>query len=80
MAEAGAVLVPGRLLADITRSLPGQPVDLATDGARVQLTCGTARSASSASKYCIPWKLKRLAMTEVGSRWIAVLKSRTLPL
>src|SRR5947209_10846845 len=43
VAEAGAVLVPGRLLADITRSLPGQPVDLATDGARVQLTCGTAR-------------------------------------
>src|SRR5579884_1401782 len=32
VAEAGAVLVPGRLLADITRSLPDQPVDLATDG------------------------------------------------
>src|SRR3954471_13303230 len=43
VAEAGAVLVPGRLLADITRSLPAQPVELATDGARVQLTCGTAR-------------------------------------
>ena len=43
VAEAGAVLVPGRLLADITRSLPGQPVDVATDGTRVQLTCGTAR-------------------------------------
>jgi DNA polymerase-3 subunit beta len=43
VAEAGAVLVPGRLLADITRSLPAQPVDLATDGSRVQVTCGTAR-------------------------------------
>src|SRR5262249_35001496 len=43
VAEAGAVLVPGRLLADITRSLPGQPVDLATDGPRRQLTCGSAR-------------------------------------
>jgi DNA polymerase III subunit beta len=43
VAEAGAVLVPGRLLADITRSLPPQPVDLATDGSRVQLTCGSAR-------------------------------------
>jgi DNA polymerase III subunit beta len=43
VAEAGAVLVPGRLLADITRSLPGQPVDLATDGSRVQLSCGSAR-------------------------------------
>ena len=43
VAEAGAVLVPGRLLADITRSLPGQPVELMTDGSRVQLTCGSAR-------------------------------------
>ena len=43
VAEAGSVLVPGRLLADITRSLPGQPIDLATDGSRVQLSCGTAR-------------------------------------
>src|SRR3954453_3311092 len=43
VAEAGVVLVPGRLLADITRSLPGQPVELATDGTRVQLTCGSAR-------------------------------------
>jgi DNA polymerase-3 subunit beta len=43
VAEAGSVLVPGRLLADITRSLPGQPVDLATDGTRVQLSCGSSR-------------------------------------
>ena len=43
VSEAGAVLVPGRLLADITRSLPGQPVDLVTDGTRVQLSCGSAR-------------------------------------
>jgi DNA polymerase III subunit beta len=36
--------VPGRLLADISRSLPaGAPVDLATDGSRVQLSCGSAR-------------------------------------
>jgi DNA polymerase III subunit beta len=43
VSEAGAVLVPGRLLADITRSLPGQPVDLDTEGTRVQLSCGSAR-------------------------------------
>ena len=43
VAEAGSVLVPGRLLADITRSLPDQPVDLTTDGTRLQLSCGTAR-------------------------------------
>ena len=44
VSEAGSILVPGRLLADISRSLPaGQPVDLATDGSRVQLSCGSAR-------------------------------------
>jgi len=30
--EEGAVLVSGRLLAEIVRSLPAKPVDLATDG------------------------------------------------
>jgi DNA polymerase III subunit beta len=43
VAEAGAILVPGRLLADITRSLPPQPIDLATDGSRVVLSCGSSR-------------------------------------
>jgi DNA polymerase-3 subunit beta len=43
VAEAGSVLVPGRLLAEITRSLPGQPIDLATDGSRLVLTCGSSR-------------------------------------
>ena len=41
--ETGRVLVPGRLLADIVRSLPAQPVDLRLEGARVVLTCGSAR-------------------------------------
>jgi DNA polymerase-3 subunit beta len=41
--EAGRVLVPGRLLADIARSLPAQPVDLRVEGSRVVLTCGAAR-------------------------------------
>jgi DNA polymerase-3 subunit beta len=39
------VLVPGRLLADITRSLPAQPVEVATDGSRVIVTCGSATFA-----------------------------------
>ncbi len=41
--EAGKVLVPGRLLSDIVRSLPAQPVDLRVEGTRVVLTCGPAR-------------------------------------
>ncbi len=41
---AGTVLVAGRLLSDISRNLPtGKPVDVATDGTKVQVTCGTSR-------------------------------------
>src|SRR5690242_3234945 len=40
--EEGAVLVSGRLLAEIVRSLPTKPVDLATDGTRATLKCGSA--------------------------------------
>jgi DNA polymerase III subunit beta len=43
VAEAGSILVPGRLLAEITRSLAPQPIDLATDGSRVVLSCGSSR-------------------------------------
>jgi DNA polymerase-3 subunit beta len=43
VAEGGSVLVPGRLLAEITRSLPPSPIDLATDGTRVVVTCGASR-------------------------------------
>lgn len=41
--DGGTVLVSGKLLADICRSLPGKPVDVATDGSRVSLTCGASR-------------------------------------
>jgi DNA polymerase-3 subunit beta len=40
--ERGEALVSGRLLAEITRSLPARPVDISTDGARATLTCGSA--------------------------------------
>lgn len=43
IAEPGTVLVSGRLLADITRALPAKPVDVVLDGARVAITCGSAR-------------------------------------
>lgn len=41
--EPGRALVSGRLLAEITRSLPARPVEMRTDGARVAVTCGSAR-------------------------------------
>jgi DNA polymerase III subunit beta len=40
--EAGTVLVSGRLLAEIVRSLPARPVNLVTDGTRATLKCGSA--------------------------------------
>jgi DNA polymerase III subunit beta len=41
--DPGVALVSGRLLADISRSLPARPVDLTTDGAKVVVTCGSSR-------------------------------------
>ena len=38
----GTVLVSGRLLADIARSLPPQPVQLESEGTRLAITCGRA--------------------------------------
>ena len=43
IAEEGSALVSGRLLADIGRSLPAQPVDVTADSGKVQLTCSSAR-------------------------------------
>lgn len=40
--EDGTALVPGRLLAEITRSLPALDVEVATEGDMVGLTCGSA--------------------------------------
>jgi len=43
IASPGSVLVSGRLLSDITKSLPAKPVDVSVDGTRVALSCGSAR-------------------------------------
>jgi DNA polymerase-3 subunit beta len=42
VAEEGTVLVPGRLLAEITRSLPALAADFESDGDVVNLNCGSA--------------------------------------
>ncbi|MBG0826975.1 DNA polymerase III subunit beta [Planomonospora sp. ID67723] len=41
--EPGVVLVSGKLLAEITRALPAQPVDFVVDGMKAVVTCGSAR-------------------------------------
>ncbi|HEY0773313.1 MAG TPA: DNA polymerase III subunit beta [Nocardioidaceae bacterium] len=43
VSDEGRALVSGRLLADICRSLPAKPVEMSIDGAKVSLTCGSAR-------------------------------------
>src|SRR5882757_473908 len=42
-ATPGSALVSGRLLADISRALPPHPVDVAVEGARLTIACGSAR-------------------------------------
>ena len=41
--EIGRVLVPGRLLAEISRALPNKPVSFTLDGNRVLVTAGSAK-------------------------------------
>lgn len=43
VSEPGTVLVSGRLLAEISRALPGKPVDVVLDGTKVTVTCGASR-------------------------------------
>lgn len=43
VSEKGTVLVSGRLLAEISRALPAQPVDVVLDGTKVTVTCGPSR-------------------------------------
>jgi len=43
IASPGAVLVSGRLLSDITRSLPPKPVEVSVVGSRMLLNCGSAK-------------------------------------
>ena len=50
VSDEGEALVSGRLLADISRSLPNRDVHLASDGQKVELTCGTTRF----SLQCLP--------------------------
>jgi len=43
VAEPGRVLVQGKMLADISKSLPAHPLDIATDDNRLLLTCGPSK-------------------------------------
>lgn len=39
----GVILVNGRLLSDISKSLPNRPVEFSYDGSKINVTCGSSR-------------------------------------
>ena len=41
--DEGQALISGRLLAEISRSLPAKPVDITADDSKMELVCGSAR-------------------------------------
>ncbi|MDQ2758376.1 MAG: DNA polymerase III subunit beta [Actinomycetota bacterium] len=43
VATGGKVLVLGRLLSDISRNLPNRPIEVSSEGNKLQLTCGSSR-------------------------------------
>jgi DNA polymerase-3 subunit beta len=43
VAQKGKVLVPGRLLAEISRSLPAKPISFVLEGSRVLVSAGSAK-------------------------------------
>ena len=43
VSDEGQVLISGRLLSDISKSLPAKPVDITAGEAKMELVCGSAR-------------------------------------
>lgn len=91
IAEEGTILVSGRLLADICRSLPSALVDVQTDGSKVCLSCRSSRfnlSTMPEGEYPELPQLPRLSGTVAGDEFaravsqvgIAASKDDTLPI
>lgn len=90
VSEPGRALVSGRLLADISRALPAQPVQVIIDGTRVSLTCGKSAftlptfpvedypslPAMPSSSGTIPGSLFAAAVAQVA---VAAGRDDTLP-
>ena len=89
--DDGAILVSGRLLADICRSLPSAPVEFETRDAKVHLTCRQARfslSSMPVDEYPELPSLPQISGSIEGSAFahaisqviIAASKDDTLPI
>jgi DNA polymerase III subunit beta len=76
VAEPGAALVPGKLLAEIIRSLPGKPVEFGDDPDGVAITCGSAAFtlvSLSPDEYPALPELPVLAGTVDGGEFAAAI-------
>ena len=89
--EEGVVLVSGRLLADIAKSLPNKPVDLELEGTKVMVTCGSSHfslAAMDADDYPALPAMPGIAGTvdahdlarAVGQVSVAASRDETLPM
>ena len=90
IAEEGAILVSGRLLADITRSLPQSTVTIETEGSKITVSCGRSRfhlATMPVDEYPDLPKLPEVTGTVDGQRFaeavsqviVAASKDDTLP-
>lgn len=91
VADAGLVLINGKLLAEICRALPDRPVDMFVDESRVSVTCGQSRFTLPAMPVEEYPKLPQLPpvagmvsaeefVTAVGQVATAASKDDTLPM
>ncbi|MEY4498413.1 MAG: hypothetical protein RJA40_518 [Actinomycetota bacterium] len=74
--EKGAVLVPGKLLAEISRSLPNKPITITLDGSRVLVTSGSAKFTLPTLHFQniqtfqnFPKPLEQLQVTPLQPQW-----------
>ena len=76
VAEPGVFLVPGRLLVEIVRSLPAQPVEFGEDPDGISVTCGEASFAVASlpsAEYPELPELPQLAGTADGGALAAAI-------
>ncbi len=91
VAEAGDVLVNGKLLADICRALPNKPIELSLDGTKLEIVCGASRfsmKTMATDDYSELPELPPVVGTVDGTEWqeavsqvtIAASNDDTLPM
>lgn len=79
--EEGDVLVNGKLLADICRSLPQQPIEFSTDGNKVDIECGSAHfsmKVMAMDDYVDMHELPPVVGTVDGAAWQEAVQQVTI--